>query len=760
MKNTYILLLFLFLAVSAMAQTGTIQGKITGANAPVAFASIGLAGTGKGATSETDGSFLLEQVPAGTYNLQVRAVGFAPYETSVTVTADQTVWVAAVLRQQASRLREVVVTGTMRETFTLESPVPVEVFTSQYFQKNPTPALFEALAQVNGVQPQINCNVCGTGDIHINGMEGAYTMVLIDGMPLVSALSTVYGLSGIPNSMIERVEVVKGPASTLYGSEAMAGLINVITKSPVKAPLASADVFYTSHRELNADVGLSRRWGKTSTLLSTNYYRFQDQRDVNHDNFTDMPLQHRISVFNKWGFQRKENRLASLAARYYYEDRFGGELQWTPAYRGGDSIYGESVYTRRYELIGTYQLPVQEHLVLSYSYNDHHQNSAYGNTSYIGTQRVFFGQLIWNKELNQRHQLVAGATYRHTYYDDNTPATEWQKQGKVENEPVTTRLPGIFVQDELKLSTATTLLAGLRYDYNTEHGSILTPRLNLKWAANEDQILRMSLGKGYRIVNLFTEDHAALTGARDVIIRNELKPEESYNATLNYQHYLNLPQGYLNLEGSAFYTYFTNKIVADFLSNNYQIIYDNLSGHAVSRGVALNAEMAIAAPFRVHAGLTLMEVYQVQQPEGKQLQERVPQLHAPALSGTFTASYNLQAAGLMLDYTGTFSSPMYLPVQEKDFRPAKSPWFTLQHLQLTKTFGNGMELYGGVKNIFNFMPRHPLMRPFDPFDKQVEVNNPNNYSFDTEYNYAPLQGRRTFMGLRFTLADRKKNSGN
>ncbi|TXK50537.1 TonB-dependent receptor [Pontibacter qinzhouensis] len=755
MKNTYLLFLFFLITAGASAQTGRIKGTVAADREPTAFASIGLAGTAIGTASEADGSFELKEVPAGSYKLQVRAVGFAPYETTVTIASGETVKVAVQLRPQAARLREVVVSGTMRETFSLESPVPVEVYTSKYFQKNPTPALFEALAQVNGVQPQINCNVCGTGDIHINGMEGAYTMVLIDGMPMVSALATVYGLSGIPNSMIERVEVVKGPASTLYGSEAMAGLINVITKSPAKAPLASADIFYTSHGELNTDLAVSHRWKKVSSLLSTNYYRFQKQRDVNHDNFTDVPLQHRISVFNKWAFQRQENRLATVAARYYYEDRFGGELQWSPAFRGGDSIYGESVYTRRYELLGAYQLPVPEHLVLSYSFNNHNQNAAYGETLYKGRQSVLFGQLVWDKELNPRHHLVAGATYRHTYYDDNTPATEQQEQGRLQNRPAITRLPGIFVQDELKLSAATTMLAGLRYDYNSEHGSILTPRLNLKWAPNDDHIFRVSLGKGYRVVNLFTEDHAALTGAREVVIKNELKPEESYNATLNYQHYLNLPQGYLNLEGSAFYTYFTNKIVADFLSNNYQIIYDNLSGHAVSRGVALNAEMAFTAPLRVHAGVTLQEVYQVQQPEG-QAHQRVPQLHAPAFSGTFTASYTLQQLGLVLDYTGTFSSPMHLPVQENDYRPDKSPWFTLQHLQLTKSIGSRMELYGGVKNLFNFMPQHPLMRPFDPFDKQVEINNPNNYSFDTEYNYAPLQGRRTFFGLRYTLAEVKK----
>src|SRR5690606_6030491 len=124
----------------------------------------------------------------------------------------------------AGMLGEVVVSGTMKAVSKLESPVPVEVYTSKFFQANPTPSSFDALQNVNGVRPQLNCNVCNTGDIHIDGLEGPYTMVLIDGMPIVSGLSTVYGLSAIPQSLIERVEVVKGPASTLYGSEAVGGL--------------------------------------------------------------------------------------------------------------------------------------------------------------------------------------------------------------------------------------------------------------------------------------------------------------------------------------------------------------------------------------------------------------------------------------------------------------------------------------------------------------------------------------------------------
>src|SRR5690606_7969964 len=150
----------------------------------------------------------------------------------------------------------------MKPVLRSESLVPVEVYTSTFFKKNPTANVFEAMQIVNGVRPQVNCSVCNTGGIHINGLEGPYTFVLIYGMPIVSGLSTVYGLSGIPNSLIERVEVVKGPASSLYGSEAVGGLINIITKSPKYAPLFSADMFGTSWGEINTDVGVSTKVGE------------------------------------------------------------------------------------------------------------------------------------------------------------------------------------------------------------------------------------------------------------------------------------------------------------------------------------------------------------------------------------------------------------------------------------------------------------------------------------------------------------------
>lgn len=752
MKKVFFLsIISLFAFTSAFSQKCTLEGYIASGEEKVGYSTAVLAGTDLGGIADSSGHFVLRQIDPGEYTLKVSAIGYEDLTRRIKLDSGRSVTLLLEMKPSDKELEEVVVTGTMKEVSRSGSPIPVEVYSQTYFKKNPTPSLFESLQMVNGVQPQLNCNVCNTGDIHINGMEGPYTMVTIDGMPIVSSLSTVYGLSGIPNSMVKRIEVVKGPASTLYGSEAVGGLINVITKDASTAPRASLDVFSTSHLEYNTDLAFRQNIGKHSGLLGISHYYFNSKRDVNGDNFTDIPLQHRISVFNKWNFSRKYKRLASIAARYVYEDRWGGELEWNRSFRGGDSIYGESVYTRRYELIGNYQLPMnKEKVFLQYSFNTHHQNSAYGKVLYIATQTVAFAQLLYDKTIGKNNDLLIGLPFRYTWYNDNTPATQSADSLHPEDLPQKIFLPGVFAQDEITLSEKLTALAGLRYDYNSAHGHILSPRLSFKYMAGASNTIRLSGGNGYRVVNLFTEDHAALTGARKVVIAEKLRPEKSWNVNLNYQHFFELGEGFGTVDGSLFYTYFKNKIVGDYLTDPDKIIYANLNGYAISKGITVNSDFTFSFPLKMNMGVTFMNVYSRRESAAGEL-VKVPQQHAPAFSGTFAITYKFEKIHLSIDYTGRVTGPMYLPVVANDYRPDKSPWFTIQNVQLTKAFKRGWQVYGGIKNLFNFLPKDPLMRPFDPFDKYIYVNNPNGYTFDTAYNYAPVQGIRGFLGVRWIM---------
>jgi outer membrane receptor for ferrienterochelin and colicins len=737
---------FLVLIVSVASAQSQVAGTVSANGAPVVGAVVAVPALQQGTSTDSVGHFQLNLATESAYRIKVSAVGY--YEREVQVLPGQRS-LRIELRENNHEMNEVVITGTMKEVSRAESPIPVEIITPKFFQKNPTPSLFEAVGLVNGVKPQLNCNVCNTGDIHINGMEGPYTMILIDGMPIVSSLSTVYGLSGIPNSIVERIEVVKGPASSLYGSEAMGGIINVITKNPGKAPALSVDLMATSWQEYNADFAVKANIGKAQSLLGASYFNYQQPIDNNKDGFTDITLQNRISVFNKWSFQRTENRIASIAARYVYEDRWGGQTSWNRQWRGSDSVYGESIYTQRIELIGTYQLPFKEKILSQWSYNWHDQDSYYGATPYMATQQVAFGQLYWDKQLGARHNFLLGTSVRYNYYDDNTPATS--RPDGLANKPSVTTLPGVFVQDEWGFHPKHKLLVGYRYDYHEHHGSIHSPRIAYKWSPAKSHTLRASFGTGFRVVNLFTEDHAALTGAREVVIAEQLNPERSYNGNLNYVLKTVFDKGFVNFDLTAFYSYFTNKIVGDFLTDPDKIIYDNLNGHAVSGGASLNVDANFIFPVRVMAGVTFMDVYQMEADANGELRKNV-QSYAPSWSGNFLVSYTFPR-GWLVDVTGNWNGPMRLPVLPNDYRPEYSPWFCIANVQLTKKLRKGIEFYGGVKNVLNFVPDDPIMRANDPFDKQVNdpVNNPNGYTFDPSYNYASLQGIRGFMGVRYQL---------
>lgn len=447
--------LFLYLVLMGgyvqAQQPGILKGSVSCNGEKVGFVSIGLADTRFGAISDSSGNFRITGIPVGRYKLKASSIGYFPFERNIEIKPG-TNQLNIVLEETKTNLNEVVVTGTMRTVRRADSPVPIEIYTPRFFRSNPTPNLFESLSIVNGVKPQINCNVCNTGDIHMNGMEGPYTMILIDGMPIVSALSTVYGLSGIPNSMVERLEIVKGPASSLYGSEAMGGIINVITKTPSLAPVFSADVMTTNWLEHSADVSSRVKLGKVFGLFGVNYFHFWQPYDKNKDSFTDMTQQKRFSFFNKWNVERPDNKAASIALRYVYENRWGGQTNWTEQWRGSDSIYGESIYTNRFELVGTYQLPFREKILTNFSYNIHDQDSYYGVTRYKARQNIVFGQIYWDKSLTPDNNLLIGSSLRYTWYDDNTPATAFPDSA-LSNNPMKITLPGCLFRTKLNFFT-------------------------------------------------------------------------------------------------------------------------------------------------------------------------------------------------------------------------------------------------------------------------------------------------------------------
>ena len=628
-------------------------------------------------------------------------------------------------------LESVTISSKVRDRSLKNDIFKTEVLSRSFFRKNAALNFTEGLQTINGVQEQINCGVCGTNEIRINGIEGPYTLVLIDGMPVISALGSVYGFNGIPTELIERIEITKGPASSRFGAEAMGGSLNIITSNPLKAPLLSINTYYSSHRESNTDLAVTFRPRRSLYgLLSGNYFHNRFRQDRNGDGFTDFALSERAALFNKWTWQPSDRFRLNLAGRYVYEDRFGGQMQWQPQHRGGNQVYGESIYTNRGELTGTSVLYMcNGELRTDFSYTLHDQNSYYGTTSYNARQSVLFLNIFTIKK-KRNHTLTAGLTWRYQGYDDNTPATAAVDRRHI---------PGIFFEDELKFSEKWNLLAGVRVDYQRDHGIVPAPRLALQYKPEPATSLRLNAGRGFRLVNLFTEDHAALSGSRTVVIKNKLKPEQSYNVTLSLNKTFSSLGGTATADLDLYYYYFNNKIIPDYNTNPDLIIYDNLNGHAVSRGLSAAWQQSFAFPLQINLGINLQHVFQSAGDTG----EKTPQLFTPRISGAFTLSYTFRNTGITLDWTGRVTGPQDLPRYPEPFRrPTVSPWYTVQNLQIGKEFHRaGLRLYTGVKNVWNMMQQSPLIDPQHPFGEY----------FDTSYAWGPLQGRRFFLGISYGL---------
>lgn len=750
--NNLIKLIFISLLVPSKAISQVeISGSVTGEGGPVPGATIQLMDTDFGTIADPEGSFTIRNVETGFYRLEVRSQGYKTQLIPLDIKGQSVTDLRVFLVESMLSMDEVVVTGTMSPTFVSQSPVKIEVVTSNYlntFTPAAATSIVEGISLINGIQEVVACGVCFTNSISINGLPGPYTAILMDGSPIYGNLASVYGLNGIPSMIIDRFEVIKGPSSTLYGSEAVAGVINIITKNPESQPIFSADVMGTSHLETFGNFSFAPKIGNSIGFLGLNYAYISDFDDENADGFNDNINLDRISLFTKWNIHRPSGKAFTLSGKYYYEDRRNGVEQFLVnknyrTLRGSSEVYGESIYTKRAELFGSYEILAS--LKMDYSASTHRQNSFYGADFYGASQDIVFTNLIWQQEV-KNHSITGGITSRYQSYDDNTIATE--SDGK--NVPDNQYIPGLFLQDEYMLNDKLTALGGARLDRYKDHGLIFAPRLSLKYKAGSWTTFRGNFGTGFRIVNLFTEDHAFVTGQREVVVSESLNPEESFNYSTNLNHVYIIGQSQGMIDIDAYYTYFTNKITPDYSEAN-RITYANTDGHAISKGIGMNIQHEFTFPLAVNIGYNLQEVSETENGETRSIE------FAPSWSGVFTMNYQLKALDLSIAYsanvTGSMSLPEVFDLDENGIpistsRPTQSQAFAIHNLQLSRdTRKRGLTIYAGLQNIFNFkQPWSPLVGFNDP-----STNMGFSSSFDTSYAYAPIHGREVYLGIRWSV---------
>ena len=754
--------IFLF-PIYIYSQSTEIKGTVNSDFGLLSYASVSVLDSDLGVIADENGNFNLKLDLSIHKTLLITFLGYVPKKISLNNPLLDLNSLKIILEEDINGLNEVVVTGSLKEEYVTDSPVKVNVITSKKinsFIPSAGANITEIVQLVNGAQEVIACGVCYTNSISINGLEGPYTSVLLDGIPMYGNLASVYGLNGIPNMIIDRLEIVKGPSSTLYGSEAVAGVINILTKDPREQPFFSLDTQVITSKESFVNLALTPNIGKSYGYFGVNWDRNSNFEDYNNDGFGDDINLTRLSIFNKWNVYRESKKEFVISARYYFEDRRNGVKEYLSnnnykKIRGDSKIYGESIYTNRFELFGKYEFAFTEGFEMNYSFSKHDQNSYYGSDYYQANQDIFFTQLTLDRNYGN-HDLLFGASIKNNLYDDNTIATESVVNGTIINNNSNQLIPGLLIQDQYKPSDKISLIGGLRIDHFNEHGLIYAPSFHLKYNPGKWLSLRLNAGTGFRLVNLFTEDHAFITGQREVKILEELNPEESKSLIFNANYIYTGLSGSGNIDLDLFYTYFSNKIIPNYDNQNF-IIYENSDGHAYSKGIsgALNHTFLNGVSFSLTFNHQIVRYTEIENNQDSFFDME----HSPKWSGGFNIKIPVNkkwSINSSSNYTGVMQLPTVFEMSDNGeissvARPTKSKPFSIHNINIDGILNNQNEIYFGILNVFNFRQKEsPLVGYNDP-------NHQKGFSpyFDTSYAYAPNKGRELFIGYRLNIG--KKN---
>jgi len=752
--------ILLFLPFFINAQIVKVQGSINSNDGPLEFATVSIVDSGYGVTSNENGYFEIQVDSSKDNYLLVSYLGYISKKISLKNIDKDLKNLVIVLQEDINGLNEIIVTGSLRDQFVTESPVKVNVITSKKinsFLPSAGSTVKEIIQLINGALEVIACGVCYTNSISINGLEGPYTSILLDGIPMYGNLASVYGLSGIPSMIIDRIEIVKGPSSTLYGSEAVAGVINIITKNFEDQPYFSLDIQGTSHSESYINLAIVPKVGKSKTYFGSTWDKKNYFKDYNDDGFGDDINFDRFSLFNKWDIFRKSQKKFIINTRYYFEDRRNGveDFMLKDNYkklRGSKTVYGESISTYRFELFGKYEFDFLDDFELNYSYSKHNQNSFYGSDFYKAKQEILFSQFTLKRKF-LKHDMLYGLSFRNNMYDDNTSATEQLIDGIIFNESSNQFTPGIFIQDQYSPSNKISIISGMRVDNYKDHGSIFSPSLHFKYNPGEWLSFRLNAGTGFRIVNLFSEDHAFVTGQREVKILEELQPERSKSIILNSNYIYSGLSGTGNLDLDIFYTHFSNKIIPSYEDIRY-ITYKNSKGYAYTKGFsgAWNHTFLNGIAFTLNFNHQIAKYYESNTISNIE--------HSP----NWTASLNFKLPinnRWSLNTSSNFTGEMQLPVVfdmnsngelSKFPRPVRSNPFSIHNINISGELNNNHEIYFGLLNVLNFRQKESSL---------VAFNDPNHNKgfspfFDTSYVYAPNQGVEFFLGYKFNLNNLSK----
>jgi outer membrane receptor for ferrienterochelin and colicins len=757
-----------------------IIGHVTCGEEHMPFASVFLKGTTIGTRTNVTGHYQLINLPEGKFILRAQCLGCKPQEIEVIIKKGETQEVKFELEEDILGLEEVVVTGNRNEINRKESSVIVNSLTKAEFASTQSLTLGEGLNFCPGLRLENNCQNCGFTQIRMNGMEGPYSQILINSRPIFSGLAGVYGLELIPTNMIERIEIVRGGGSSLYGSNAIAGTINLILKEPdddsyefsLNSSLTGVGVDGSGNaaqdNSLNFNASMTSDDNRSGISLF-GFYRNKDHFDANNDSFTEIPELTNKTLGSRF-FHRIGNR-GKLTVDYFgvYEKRRGGDKFNYPVHESGISEAIEHnintvaiTFDRYFQKLGFFSIYFSgQHVDRDSYYGAEQSLSDYGKT----TDFTYTAGAQYNISFNYSH-LVVGFENMGAWLKDKKLGYPDLDNAHFDEDSIlvvphttdtmvadqTTNTIGAFTQFEINWDKFKFSLGG-RYDrYNIEDkehegekkpGNVFSPRINILYDINDHLQARVNYSQGYRSPQIFDEDlHIETSGARKVLHKNDpdLKQEtsHSYMASIDFNKEFN--NIFIGLLVEGFYTQLMDPFVNEFSKPDETgtVYYTRINAEKGASVKGANIEMNFI-PIRslaLKSGFTL----QTSKYEESQEFEEKRFFRTPEDYGYLTCDWKA-FENFTISATGTYTGSMLIPyfgnqlaIPEAGELRKSDSFFDLG-LKLRyniKLNGTWMQLFAGVKNILNSYQ--------DDFDRGIDR--------DPGYIYGPLNPRTVYIGIK------------
>lgn len=773
----------------SFAQNASFSGQVLSGNTPLQGVSIIITSIRVGDFSKENGTFMIADLAAGVYFIKINLIGFITIYDSIQISENDSVVRNYNLQEDYLNLGGVVISGTRSQIEKYNTPVIVHTISNRIFDATQSLSVAEGLNFSPGLRIENNCQNCGFTQLRMNGLEGAYSQILMNSRPVFSALAGVYGLEMLPVNMVERIEVVRGGGSVLYGGNAIAGTVNIITKDPIQNTFEvgynqSFTNFEAPDRTLSINGSLvNEKLDKGISFFGFN--RARSPWDANNDGFSEMvKLKNTTFGFDAFWNTTKRSKL-----------KFG--------------LYNISEFRRggnKFELV-PHQTDLTEqlqHQILSahssfewYSENYKHKFSTYAsfqnvdrNSYYGGGGRILtdgdtlnihdilainaygnsydiamIGGLQYNYEINKKMMLISGMEYLYNRVKDEMPG-----YARSINQNVGTL--GTYAQLEITPNERLVFLLGGRFDHLNINGSyllnqstflnekkinILVPRLSAMYKIQNNLKLRTSFAQGYRGPQAFDEDlHIETVGgsARFILIDSQLKTERSNSGlvSLNFDKMVGEKQMNVVIEG--FFTQLNNPFILSDqveLPNGVAVITKRNGTGAHVKGINLEANIAIGRKIIFQSGATFQnalyttdEIIWSPEDENSEIPKTKTNrlLRTPNAYGYFTIVYNplpLFSIAYSATLTGTMDVPHVIHPETEQTVIKSTPSFFDNNLKLSYQLKSKsdakIQIFGGVQNIFNSFQKD--------FDLGAER--------DAGYIFGPMRPRTLFFGLKFGL---------